>query len=132
MKFWVMVAVILAGSIAVADEGLDSAFKRLSTVERYAFGGVGIAGATSPGEKDYKLILSSPAALETFERLYRVGNIQAKCYALVGIRKLRPERFRELADSVRKSTDKVVTMRGCIVSSERVVDIVKRIDKGEF
>jgi len=35
---------------------VDAAFERLTKVGLFAFGGVGFAGNTSPGEKDYKVI----------------------------------------------------------------------------
>jgi hypothetical protein len=39
---------------------LPSALKRVSTIERFAFGGVGYAGVISKSEMDFKFILSQP------------------------------------------------------------------------
>jgi hypothetical protein len=75
---------------------VDLPFNRLSNVDLFAFGPTGIAGVISQGEKDYRLILSRPAAMTELERLLSVGNSQAKCYALVGIRTISPSRFKEL------------------------------------
>jgi arginase family enzyme len=93
---------------------------------------VDFVGVTSRGETNYKTILNSPDALQNFELLFARGNPAAKCYALFGIRKLDPAKYKELAAPLRRSNIEVPTMRGCIQDKERLRDIIKRIDKGEF
>jgi hypothetical protein len=132
MRLWITVAVLVAVSIAQAGESLDSTFNRLAKVDRFAFGPTGYAGVISQGEKDYKSVLSRSSAREDFEKLYLVGNPQAKCYALVGIRKLNPSRFKELSDSLRRSRDDVVTESGCIVDHETFAAVLKRIEAGRY
>jgi hypothetical protein len=131
MRLWIAVAVLVLASIAQAGQSIDSVFDRLAKVDQFAFGPTGYAGVISQGEKDYKSILSRSSAMEDFEKLYTVGNPQARCYALVGIRKLNPSRFREISDSLRSSRDKVVTQRGCIVYHESFAAILKRIEAGQ-
>lgn len=62
------------------DDSVDSAVKRLSNVEIFAFGGVGYGGVTSKGEIDFNLVLAQPPpiALTAFEKLYATGNPQEK------------------------------------------------------
>ena len=132
MRLWLAVAVLVAVSIAQTGESIDSIFNRLAKVDRFAFGPTGYAAVISQGEKDYKSVLSRPSAIEAFERLYSVGNPQAKCYALVGIRKLNPSRFKHLSDSLRNSRDEVLTQSGCIVYHESFAAILKRIEAGEY
>ena len=107
---------------------------RLSTVERFAFGGVGYAGETSKGETDSKFVLAQPkpTALNAFERLYAIGNPQGKSYALSGLKKLAPERFAELVATLAKSTEEVEVMRGCIVSHEPLPEVAKQIGQRKF
>ena len=83
-----VVAAMLLGTVAQSAKPADEAVERLVKVEIFAFGGVGYAGTISPGEKDYKAILSRPTALANFEHLYSSGNAMAKAYALVGIHNL--------------------------------------------
>ena len=118
----------------LANDSVDAAVNRLSTVEKFAFGGVGYAGVTSKGEIDFKFVLAQPqsTALSAFEKLYATGNTQGKSYALAGIKKLAPQRFKELAAAIAKSTDEVEVMRGCIVSHEALRDVAKQIDQGKF
>jgi hypothetical protein len=127
------VLLLLIGAVGRADES-EVAAKRLASVGSFAFGGVGFAGVTSAGEKDFRLVLSqtSPIALESFEKLYVHGNAQAKAYALVGVRKLNSKRYKELLGTAATSVDKVEVMRGCILTRESLKDIARQIDAGGF
>lgn len=118
----------------MADDAVDAAVNRLSTVERFAFGGVGYAGATSKGETDFKFVFAKPkpTALNAFERLYSIGNAQGKSYALSGLKKLAPERFAELIPTLGKSTEEVEVMRGCIISHEPLPQVAKQIGQEKF
>jgi hypothetical protein len=110
----------------------DPVFSRLTNVDHFAFGGVGFAGTTSQGEKDYLVLRTRPAARADFERLFAVGNMQAKCYALVALRELEPAKFTELSLGLRKSKDKVRTMSGCIVYEQALASVVARVQAGVF
>ena len=110
----------------------DAVVERLAKVGVFALGPVGFARITSPGETDYRTALKRSSALEDFEKLYSTGNLQAKCYALVGIRRLDPTRFKELVRPVRDSKETVIAMSGCIMSHETLGDVIKQIESGKF
>jgi hypothetical protein len=131
MRMWIISALLFFPTPQAAQT-VDVAFERLTNVGLFAFGGVGFAGATSPGEKDYKVILSRPSAMADFERLYSSGNITAKCYALIAMHRLSPRRFRELAQPLRNSNEKVATMHGCIMSREPLRLIINQIESGSY
>jgi len=131
MKLWLITA-LLFSALPQATQPVDTTFDRLAKVHLFAFGGVGYDGVTSPGEKDYRAMLARPSALADFERLYSSGNLQAKCYALVGIRKSNPQRFKELTQSLRSSKEQVGTMHGCVVSAELLGAIIKQIESGMY
>ena len=103
------------------------ALDRLSHAEIFAMGPVGFAYKTSQEEIDYRLILGQPTALVSFERLYAEGNMQARSYALTGIRQLSPARFEELYASLPDSKDQVTTMNGCLLSYETLRDVAQRL-----
>jgi hypothetical protein len=132
MKSWMMAALLLTVAVVQTTGPFEAAFNRLAKVEHFAFGGVGYAGQISQGQKDYEIILSRPSALADFERLYAAGNPQAKAYALVGIRKINPERFKQLAQPLRDSQENVVTMGGCIVSHETFAGVIRNIESGNY
>ena len=108
--------------------------ERIAKTKFFAFGGVGFAGVTSEGEKDFKIVIAQPAAvaLPAFEKLYATGNAEAKLYALSGIRKLDPKRFKEILPSVKDSKEQVITMEGCIQDHRTFGAIAKRIDSGAY
>jgi hypothetical protein len=126
------IALLPAANPMAASDSPDAALARLSHVEHYAFGGTGFAGIISQGEKDYKLLLGRPNGLANFEKLYRQGSPEAKCYALFGIHKLDPNRFAQIVQPIRESHEEVTTMRGCIIGQEPLASIIKRIEKNEF
>ena len=131
MIFLLIMALFVTGG-PQAVQPFDTAFERLAEVERFAFGPAGYTGVTSSGEKDYRAMLARPSAMAEFERLFSSGNIQGKCYALVGIRKLNPQRFKELTQSLRSSKEPVETMQGCIVFHELSGAVVKTLNGSCF
>ena len=133
MKLCMVVAVLMSAIVAAQlGKPVDPTLERLAKVDTFAFGRVGYAGVTSQGEKDYKIILSRPSALADFEKLFTAGNAQAKSYALVGIRALSPERWKELLSKLRDSKDQVATESGCIVDHEPLGTVLKRIEAGDY
>jgi hypothetical protein len=110
----------------------DAVVEGLAKVGVFALGPVGFARITSPGETDYRTVLNRTSALEDFEKLYSTGNLQAKCYALVGIHRLNPTRFRELIRPLLDSKETVNTMTGCILSREALGNVIKQIESGRF
>jgi glycosyltransferase A (GT-A) superfamily protein (DUF2064 family) len=132
ISLWLFVACLSIAGTARAAEKADSVADRLAKVEVFAFGGVGFAGVISPGEMDYRLLLSQPSAEAHFERLFAVGNPQAKGYALVGLRHLNSERFKALAASLRSSKIAVSTMHGCLMRHETMAAILADIQAGNY
>jgi len=115
-----------------ANDTVENSFARLSKIDRFAFGLTGYAGVISQGEKDYRIILSGASPIERFESLYKVGNPQAKCYALVGISILRPDRFQELVLTLKRDKTEVITQNGCFVSHMTIGEVVTQIGDGIY
>ena len=132
VNLWLVTLCLVIAGAARSAESSNTAVDRLAKVDLFAFGGVGFAGVISPGEKDYKLVLSSPSAETDFERLLASGNPQAKCYALVGIRQLNPEKFKTLSAPLHSSKEQVSTMRGCILSHQTMAALIERIEAGSY
>jgi hypothetical protein len=132
VSLWIVFISLANLGVTRPAEELNPIVDRMSKVDLFAFGGVGFASVISQGETDCRLILSRPFAEANFEKLFAAGNPQAKCYALVGIRKLNPERFKALSSSLRSSKTKVSTMRGCMMSHETIAALIQRIQAGEY
>ena len=107
------------------ERALDRALARLATVEEFSLEPVGWDSHTSQGEKDYRLIMSqnSPVAVSLLEKLYRIGDLQAKCYALMGLKFLAPTTFRKLYAELAKANDEVTTGRGCLIRHEAMQNL---------
>jgi hypothetical protein len=131
MNFW-LIPILLFVPVPQSAHSPDAVIERLAKTGVFAVGPVGYAAITSPGEKDYRTVFNRGSALEDFEKLYSAGNLQAKCYALAGIHRLDPARFKELVQPLRDSKDTVTTMSGCILSREAFGDIIKQIESGRF
>ena len=113
------------------DQHADS-IKRFAKTAVFAFGGVGFAGITSEGEKEFHVIMALPTAAEDFEKIYAIGNPEARSYALVAIRELNRARFKELITSLNGSPQQVVTMEGCIMQRRTLAKIAQDIDSGQY
>lgn len=132
MKTCITVLLLLCAFTLLAAKPNHDSLARLAKVERFAFGRVGEAGVISQGEKDYRAILSGPSPLANFLKLFTTGNMQAKCYALVGIHVLDIKRFRELSLPLLSDETEVTTMHGCIISNVGIGTVVRRIAEGRY
>lgn len=127
----IALCLLLAATSVRAGEIQDAA-ARLQKTEWYAFGG-GIFNTLTAGETNYLLLLPRPDAEALFLEVYRDGNLQAKCYALTGLKKLGSPRFAVLAKELSEQNPPVTTLSGCIVGKKSARDIVVslRTDKAQ-
>ncbi len=106
--------------------------QHLAKVHQFAIGGVGFAGQTSEGEKQFRLILQDAEAAAAFDDLYAHGNNEAKAYALLGLHQLNPARFQEIYASLSNSGEELETMQGCIISKAKLKEVARQISEGGF
>jgi len=110
-------------------------YEYLIVSRRFALGGVGFAGATSTGEFAFRAVLRSRGAREVFKLVLSPGaqaTEEGKLYALCGIRATDRAAFDRYAAFVVSTNAEVTTQSGCIVSHERVADVVKQIADGAY
>jgi len=122
----------MTNSSAQTPDSATVAFDRLAKAKYFAFGGIGRAATISQGQQDFAVILKRSTALQDFEKIFASGNPQGKAYALEGIRRLKPERFQHLAETLRTSTQDVETVQGCEMQREPLGDVVRQIEAGKF
>ena len=132
VKLLTGIFLLLTSVLAQAEQLADPTLNRIAGVGVFAFGGVGFAGVTSQGEKDYRVILSRSSALAEFEKLFATGNPQAKAYALVGILALDVRRYEQLSAPLRQASLKVTIQHGCVISHVPFSAILKGIDAGGY
>jgi hypothetical protein len=133
-KTLLAVSLILGSGGQYARELPPLAAERLTTIELFAFGGIGFAGKTSEGEMPFRVVMEKPhgEALRSMEEIFANGSAAAKSYALVGVRKLAPERFEALYQSIAHSQEKVHTMSGCIGSTRTLKELANEIRSGAY
>jgi hypothetical protein len=107
-------------------------FKQLASIHDFAFGGIGYAGTTSEGEILFRRIYTSESAEKQFRDLLKDGNIQAKCYALVALRKLDPKFYKTQIDQFKKSKKSVSTIGGCMIMVLPMCSVSVNIDNGTY
>jgi hypothetical protein len=128
-----ILAIALAGmAFSPGISGAAAEPKSLAEVEEFAFGGVGVAGIESQGERFFRGVMSEPNALTRFKKILETGTAAARLYALCGIRLLSEKDFAADAESLLKSNETVTTIGGCIISKQRVAEVARQISAGSF
>ncbi len=124
-----LLVLLLSSGIAKAE---GDPVKRLETARMFAFGGVGYAGITTEEEIAFRAVLDSKTAEADFLRVLDRGNVQGKCYALVGLRQKNRSAFDERVERFAKEKSDVGTAAGCMISKEPMYSIVANIRAGRF
>jgi len=100
----------------------------LARAELFAFGGVGFAGITSEGEKDFHRVLTEPNPIGLFAWVAGHGKPAARIYALVGLYRLDRATYEALKASVKGLS--VPTMSGCIGGLITGEEALRNIERG--
>ncbi|MEP6673340.1 MAG: hypothetical protein ABJF10_29595 [Chthoniobacter sp.] len=129
---YLAIGIVLLFICGAALAGDKEAVSTLSKTPLFAFGGIGVAGITSPGEYAFKSVLASDSAAADFLQILKAGTPQAQCYALVGLRlKDRPV-FDEQVKRFASSSQKVDTCAGCAPMTLPMSSVVATIQKGSY
>jgi len=110
----------------------DKAVKTLAETPIFAFGGIGYAGITSQGENAFRNVLASDSAAADFLRVVKIGNPQAQCYGLIGLRLKDRAAYDEQVKHFVTSRKEVQTCAGCMMSKQLILSVVANIRNGAF
>lgn len=128
-----ILAIALAGvAFFPGISGAAAEPKSLAEVQEFAFGGVGVAGTESQGERFFRGVIGEPNGLATFKKILGTGTPAAKLYALCGIRLLSEKDFAAAAEALLKSNETVTTIGGCAISKQPVAEVAHQISLGSF
>ena len=111
---------------------IQRGYEGLAQIKEFAFGGVGIAGTRSEGEKYFTVVMSSTNALRLFRQAIATGSNEAKLYALVGIQHLDPTGYATASKAMLQNNPEVTTISGCIVTKVKAATVIDRIAKGAY
>ncbi|MEY2507376.1 MAG: hypothetical protein QOH01_1705 [Verrucomicrobiota bacterium] len=104
----------------------------LQSADRFALGGVGVAGTMSAGERALRELLKQPDAVAQLEALISRASPAGKLYALLGLRIRDRAAYGRALEKCRTTDAKVETARGCILGQESFRDLLKEIERGQY
>ncbi len=98
----------------------------------FAFGGVGFAGATSPGELKFREIFATDDPADGFAEWAEKGGSVGKAYAMVAFYYLDADRYAAMKKDFAAGHLQVPTMSGCLVGSMNHEQLFESIEDGKY
>ena len=118
--------------ISVDASSENSAARDLAAAKSLAFGGVGVAGLMSEGERNLRAVLQQPDAAQQLQAALAHATPAGKLYILVGLRRCDRAAYQKVFDSVARPNDDVEVVRGCMISKEPFRQVLSQIQDGRF
>ena len=118
--------------ISAATSSENSAARDLAAAKSLAFGGVGVAGLMSEGERNLRAILERPDASQQLQAALAHATPAGTLYILVGLRRCDRAAYQQVVDSVVRPSDDVEVVRGCMISKEPFRQLFSQIQDGRF
>ena len=116
-------------SVATSE---NSAVRDVAAAKSLAFGGVGVAGLMSEGERNLRAVLERPDASQQFQAALAHATPAGTLYILVGLRRCDRATYQKVFDSLARPTDDVEVVRGCMISKEPFRQLLSHIQDGRF
>jgi hypothetical protein len=128
-----LVAGIGLSQLAIsAGNSENSAVRDLAAAKSLAFGGVGVAGLMSEGERNLRSVLDRPDASQQLQAALAHATPAGKLYILVGLRRCDRNAYQKIFDSLGRSNGDVEVVRGCMVSKEPFRQALSQVQDGKF
>jgi len=118
------------GSVEAAPE--NSAARELAAAKSFAFGGVGVAGLMSAGERNLRTVLQGQDASQQLQAAFAHATPAGELYILVGLRRCDRAAYQKISDSLAVPNDKVEVAHGCMISREPFRQLLSEIQDGRF
>jgi hypothetical protein len=133
-----LIVMIIAGivlsqlGISAGNSSENSAARDLAAAKSLAFGGVGVAGLMSEGERNLRAVLERPDASLQLQTALAQATPAGTLYILVGLRRCDRAAYQKVFDSLSRPNDDVEVVRGCMISKEPFRQLVSQIQDGRF
>jgi hypothetical protein len=131
--------VVLIAGIALSQHGISAAFssensavRDLAMAKSLAFGGAGVAGLMSEGERNLRAVLEQPDASQQLQAAFAHATPPGKLYILVGLRRCDRAAYQKVFESLARPGDDVEVVRGCMISKERFRQVLSQVQEGRF
>lgn len=119
-------------AILPATASEESAAQDVAAAKSLAFGGVGVAGLMSEGERNLRMVLEQPAASQQLQAAFADATPAGKLYILVGLRRCDLAAYQKVFDSVGHPDEAVEVVRGCMISKKPFREVLSEIQDGRF
>jgi hypothetical protein len=119
-------------AISAGTSSEKSAVHDLAAAKSLAFGGVGVAGLMSEGERNLRAVLEQPDASQQLQAALAHATPAGKLYILVGLRGCDRAAYQKVFDSLGRPNDDVEVVRGCMISKEPFRQVLSQIQDGRF
>ena len=117
---------------ATAASSENSAVRDVAAAKSLAFGGVGVAGIMSEGERNLRAVLAQPDASQQLQAALAHATPAGKLYILVGLRRCDRAAYQKVFDSLGRPNDDVEVVRGCMISKEPFRQVLSQVQDGRF
>jgi hypothetical protein len=134
----VFVTTLIAGivlsqlGISPGNDSENSASRDLGAAKSFAFGGVGVVGLMSEGERNLRAVLERPDASQRLQAALGHATPAGQLYMLVGLRRCDRAAYQKISSSLAVSNDNVEVARGCMISREPFRRLLSEIQEGRF
>jgi hypothetical protein len=118
--------------ISLAATSENSAARDLAAAKSFAFGGVGVAGLMSEGERNLRTVLEQPDASRQLRAALTHATAAAELYILVGLRRCDRAAYQKIFASLPRPNADVEVARGCMISREPFRQLFSQIQDGQF
>src|SRR4029453_18263523 len=120
----------LGFSVVISSE--NSAARDVAAAKSLAFGGVGVAGLMSEGERNFRAVFERPDASQQLQAALAHATPAGKLYILVGLRRCDRAAYQKVFDSLGRPNDDVEVVRGCMISKEPFRQVLSKVQDGRF
>ena len=118
--------------ISPASSSENSAVRDLAAAKSLAFGGVGVAGLMSEGERNLRSVLERADASQQLQAALAHATPAGTLYILVGLRRCDRAVYQKVFGSLARPSDDVEVVRGCMISKEPFRQLFSQIQDGRF
>ena len=119
-------------AVSGGPQPLALAVAMLRTSDHFMSAGIGYAGVTPNEVLAWRVIFNRPDADSIFQDLLSTSTVAGQLYALAGLRFSNSGAFPKAAARLQGNLGLVQTIRGCIVSTETVAEVVADIRQGDW
>lgn len=118
--------------VSAATSSENSPARDLAAAKSFAFGGVGVAGRMSEGERNLRTVLDRSDASQQLQAALAYATPAGELYILVGLRRCDRTAYQKVFGSLARPNDDVEVARGCMISREPFRQLLSQIQEGRF